>query len=106
MNSDSPSTTVPFDSTAAERVSEAVVSAVADAKDISAVDVSPPLYDVIDPDALEALVASMTRGSGERAGTVEFSYSGYEVTVTGDGFVSVTPVDPLHQKTASPASRP
>lgn len=91
VNSESPSTTVTLNSFDTERMTRAVVSAVADAKDVSTVDVSPPLYDVIDPDALEAVVASMTRRPGEPDERVEFSYSGYEVTVTGDGHVSVTP---------------
>lgn len=97
VNGESPSTTVTLGSFDTEPVSEAVVSAVADAKDVSTVDIAPPLYDVIDPDALEAVVASMTRRPGEPAGRVEFSYSGYEVTVTGDGHVSVTPDEPRHQ---------
>lgn len=96
VNSESPSMTVTLGSFDTEPVSEAVVSAVADAKDVSTVDL-PPLYDVIDPDALEAVVTSMTRRPGEPAGRVEFSYSGFEVTVTGDGDVSVTPDDPHHQ---------
>lgn len=91
MNSELPSTTVTLDSIDTERVCVAVVNAVADAKGVSPVDVSPPLYDAIDLDGLEAFVASMTRGPGESAGRVEFSYSGYEVTVAGDGLVSVTP---------------
>lgn len=97
VNSESPSTAVPFSSFDIDRVSEAVINAVADAKDVSTVDVTPPLYDVIDPDALEAVVASMTRRPGEPTGRVEFSYSGYEVTVTGDEDVSVTPDESPHQ---------
>lgn len=94
VDSVSPSATATLDSSDGESVSEAVVTAVADAKDTSTVDVTPPLYDVIEPDALEAVVASMTGRSDDRAGRVEFSYSGYDVTVTGDGDVSVTPADP------------
>lgn len=71
--------------------SEAVITAVADAKGVSTVDVNPPLYEVIDPDALDTVVASMTRRPDELTGRVEFPYSGYEVTITGDGHVSVTP---------------
>lgn len=35
----------------------------------------PPLFDAVDPDALEALFAD------HRIGTVEFPYAGYTVTV-------------------------
>ncbi|WP_321112971.1 HalOD1 output domain-containing protein [Halorussus salinisoli] len=72
-------------------MSEAVVTAVADAKGVSPVAVTPPLYDVIDPEALEAVVASMTSRPDEPAGHVEFPYNGFRITVTGDGRVSVTP---------------
>lgn len=45
----------------------------------------PPIYEVIDPDALESLLDS------ERAGSVrvEFSYYGYDVHVTSDGGLSI-----------------
>ena len=78
-------------------VSEAVVTAVADAKGISTVALTPPLYDVIDPDALETVVASMTSRPDDHVGRVEFSYSGYEITITGDGHVSVTLDEPQQQ---------
>ena len=42
------------------------------------------LYDAVDPDALESLF-----GRESVACTVEFTYRGYEVTVTGDRRVSV-----------------
>lgn len=66
----------------------AVVEAVADAEGTSPSDVRPPLAAVVDPDALERLVASLA-GRPDSTGRVEFTYSGYEVSVTGDG-VSVT----------------
>lgn len=97
MNSTSPSVTVTLGSFDSESVSEAVVTAVADAKGVSTVEVSPPLYNVIDPDALETVVASMTSRHDGSTGCVEFSYSGYEVTVTGDGDVSVTPTEPYSE---------
>lgn len=40
----------------------------------------PPSYDSIDPEALEAVIDA--RDSGHVS--VEFAYSGYEVTVTSD----------------------
>lgn len=45
----------------------------------------PPLYEVVDPDALQAFVES----SGDDALAVEFLYQGYEVRVTSDGDVEV-----------------
>ena len=67
-----------------QSVSEAVVRAVADAKGVSPLDVNPPLASVIDPDALENVVASMDDPASESANRVEFVYSGYTVTVTDD----------------------
>ena len=69
--------------------SEAVVNAVADEEGISPIDVRPPLYEVIDPDALDELVSSMNRFTDESPGRIVFSYAGYEVTVAGDGEVSL-----------------
>lgn len=43
----------------------------------------PPLYEAIDPDALEGLVETMTDGE------VSFTYRGHKVTVSHDGTVDV-----------------
>lgn len=72
-----------------QTASEAVIDAVADAKGVSTLDVRPPLYAVVDPDALDELVDSMVRLPNDAGGHVAFSYSGYDVTVSGDGDVSV-----------------
>lgn len=70
-----------------ESISEAVVAAIARAKDVDPVDIETPLYEVVDPDALDSLFPS------ERvcvtSGLVEFSYCGYDVTVTSGGEVSL-----------------
>ena len=46
----------------------------------------PPLYDTIDPDTLRAFVDSSL---GEST-TVEFSYCGCDVTISGGGNVAVS----------------
>lgn len=46
----------------------------------------PPLYTAIDVDALTTLVTHRDDASDLE---VQFSYAGYQVTVTGDGAVSV-----------------
>lgn len=68
--------------------SESIISAVANAKAVSPLDL-PPLYSSIDPDALDAFVASLNDTRGEREGAVTFEYDSYEVTVTGNGDVSL-----------------
>lgn len=76
-------------STDADAVSEAIVTEIADAEGVSPLDVSPPLYEAIDPDALEAVIASMQSQPTEQGGRLEFAYSGYDVTVTEDSSVAV-----------------
>jgi hypothetical protein len=62
---------------------ESVVAAIATAAGTDPLDL-PPLNDAVDADALNAIFAD-TRGSDQRSGSVAFEYSGYEVTVDGDG---------------------
>ena len=50
-------------------------------------EVSPPLYEVIDPDALNALFARDAHES--RAVEVGFEYAGYHVHLIGTGAESV-----------------
>ncbi|WP_227380723.1 HalOD1 output domain-containing protein [Haladaptatus halobius] len=50
-----------------------------------------PLYDVIDPDALEALFASTQRDT-DRTGSVTFQYCGYQVTVFSDRTIDIDPL--------------
>lgn len=68
---------------AAAQPSTTVVRSVAAAERVDPPNVPDPLYDSIDPDALDALVASTEDV------TIEFSYLGYAVTVDGDGTVTV-----------------
>lgn len=71
-----------------ESVSEAVVQAAANYSGRSLVaggNMLPPLYDAVDPDALDALF-----GSSGAASTVQFRYAGYRVTVDGARRVTLT----------------
>lgn len=50
-----------------------------------------PLYDYVDPDALDQLFEPL-RGSRQReGGRVAFEFAGYLVTVRGDGGILITP---------------
>jgi hypothetical protein len=62
--------------------SQAVVEAVASAEGLDPLELPVPLYDAIDPDALDALFQD-----DDTDGRVEFSYYGYDVTVTDVGDV-------------------
>lgn len=72
-----------YEPEAVAQPSTAVVDEIASAEDVSPPNVPVPLYDSVDPDALDALVSSADDVS------VTFSYFGYQVTVDGDGDVSL-----------------
>lgn len=54
----------------------------------------PPLYDTVDPDALERLFAPCNDGTPRARGRTAFPMAGCEVTVRGDGTVSVREREP------------
>ena len=66
----------------------AVVSAVANEAGLDLVEL-PPLNEVIDPDALNALFTSRSETTVSR---ICFQYAGYEVAVEGSGAVDVQSV--------------
>jgi len=68
---------------ARESVPNAVVTAIAAIENVPRCDL-PCLYYAVDPDALEALLASKT-GSV----SVTFRYHGYRVDISGEGVLSV-----------------
>lgn len=69
----------------------AVVTAVAEAEEVSPLDLQP-LARVIDPDDLEALAGGPDPRTTPPA-QIEFQYCGYDVTVTGGGSVSLADAD-------------
>ncbi|WP_240452082.1 HalOD1 output domain-containing protein [Halostella salina] len=81
-------TTVSRTATANEQLSTTIVLAVAEALDADPVDLSPALFDVVDPDALDSLFASASDPSDV---AVQFSEWGCSITVFDGGRVHVTP---------------
>jgi hypothetical protein len=65
------------------QISIDVIEAIADETGTDPLRMDPPLYEVVDTDALDALYESGA------AATVEFEYDGHSVTVDGDGSVTV-----------------
>jgi hypothetical protein len=65
--------------------SVAVIEAVANETGTDPTGVAQQLYEVVDPDALDALFAS----GNSTDGTVTFTYCGYTVTVTADSGVTL-----------------
>lgn len=64
-------------------VAERVIQRVSDASGRTALEI-PPLYNAVDPEALERLVKTMSDG------VVSFHYAGHEVTVDSDGEIQVS----------------
>lgn len=70
-------------------LSGAVVEAVADREGVDPANVHPPLYSVIDTDALDAIFASTHGNSRHTIGEITFQYCGYSVTVDDSGTVTI-----------------
>ncbi|WP_226003933.1 HalOD1 output domain-containing protein [Natrinema salinisoli] len=65
-------------------VSQTVIEAVAEAEGVRPVELRPPLYDVIDPEALDRIFDDALT-----VGKVIFNYNGCEISVFSDGYVAV-----------------
>jgi len=50
----------------------------------------PPLYDAVDPDALDDLFASGRQNGTAQSGQIEFQYNGYTVVVEFDNGPEIT----------------
>jgi hypothetical protein len=68
-----------------QSLSTAVLETIAAKEGVAPPELAEPLYTALDPEALDGLF----RGS---SGRVVFEYHGYEVTVTSEGDVSLTPL--------------
>ena len=51
-----------------------------------------PLYEVVDPDALDSLLESRSNRDRRDPISVSFPYAGVRVTVTSDGRITVRPI--------------
>jgi hypothetical protein len=72
-----------------EPTSETVVNAVAAQLGVSPIDVRLRLYAAVDPDELDDLTSRLSNWSDDSPGRIVFADAGYEVTVHGDGEVSL-----------------
>lgn len=75
-----------------EPVSSTIVRQVAAHEGVDPTDLEPPLYDVVDPDALDALLDSSRTNAESFSLCVEFDYHGYEISVQQDGEFQLTSV--------------
>lgn len=81
-------------------INAAVLEAVARAAGVQALEL-PPLYDAVDPDALERLFAGVAGETRVGSLCVQFEYAGYVVTVRGDGEVTARRAGPSGPDAAS-----
>ncbi len=85
------------ETTVEQSVSFDVIEAVAEREGVDPLDLEPPeydaLYDVINPEALDALFATRENGQERPTGRIEFPFCGYHVVVTSDGEVEVSDLE-------------
>jgi len=60
----------------------AIVEAVAAQDGVDPMELEPPLFDVVDPDALEAILS--TGATAQSEVTITFEWAGYDVVVGSD----------------------
>ena len=77
-------TTAPIDVPERRGICQTVIEAIADAEDTEPSELTPPLFEVIDPDALDTLFAR-----NQAVGKIIFNYNSYEISVFPDGYVSI-----------------
>lgn len=76
-------------------VSERVIAAVAAATDTDPLELEP-LFDSVDPDALDALFANEGGTTARTEGQLTFPTNGCRVTVDADGTVAAEPLYQYH----------
>ncbi|SFS78718.1 HalOD1 output domain-containing protein [Halostagnicola kamekurae] len=71
-----------------------IIAAIAEKEGVEPTAIEPPeyepLYEVLNPEALDALFAPREDGTPRSKGRVEFPYCGYRVTVSSDGEITVS----------------
>lgn len=75
--------------TPARPLSVSVIKAITEHEGVPPDELHPPLFNVIDSEALDCLFAPTPRGEPRTKGCVTFSYKDYQVKVWSDGKVSI-----------------
>lgn len=68
-------------------VSQLVIERVSEREGINPAEIEPPLYDVIDPDALDSIFVTPSKSTQKRR--VDFAYRDYWITVEGADEVTI-----------------
>ncbi|QLD88204.1 hypothetical protein HWV07_03805 [Natronomonas salina] len=72
-----------------DSITTRVVKRIAIMEGVDPLELQPPLYSIIDIDAVEGLFASAADDRPEGTISVEFEYQGYQVTIESDDEVYV-----------------
>lgn len=72
-----------------ESIIQVTVQKIADLEGVGPLELETPLYEAIDPDALESLVTDAITGERRDNIQVEFQYYGYDIVVDGEGEVAI-----------------
>ncbi len=84
---------VEVDLDSAASLSTTLVMAAADARGVEPSDLQPQLYDIVDPDALDALFESIRANAHSSPVRLTFSEWGCRMTVDSEGLIEVEPLD-------------
>lgn len=66
-----------------------IIDLISDLEGVEPVELSPPLYSVIEPQALDTLFHSETGDTPQPSGYVQFAYRGYEIRVQNNGEIAI-----------------
>lgn len=83
-----------------QRPSERIVELVAELEDVESAEVTPPLYEAVDPDALDDLFDG-GYATCTSADLVSFTYREYDVTVSTEGDETVVELSDARTREAS-----
>lgn len=72
-------------------LSGAIVTVIADIKDVSPLDLEP-LHGSVDPDALNQILTPTPEGDDRTSGHVSFVFESHHITVYGDGEVAISDI--------------
>lgn len=84
-----------------EQIDNTVILAVAEALDVSPIELETPLYEVIDGEALKNIFSAGNRGADLDSMRVEFTWAGCTVVVHGTGRVVVNKSNKMTAKVAA-----
>jgi hypothetical protein len=87
--------TIKHDFESAASVTATLTHALSDVSGIDVSEIEYALKDYVDPDALDRLFMPVSDGSARVNGHLAFNLQGYQVTLYGNGLISIVP--PQHQ---------